>query len=205
MKANSKLVGNKEIDKDRAQEIKSRRRAAWKRMVEKMKENRKNRKAADGGLTIKQRKFVREYLRTGNSLQSVLAVYNTKNKRRANFLGYQLRHYNEKVKNAIQRALEAQDLTEDYAARKLKDVIEEGSKNLGDTKPSDYLKALEVVFRLRGYLGGKKDATPRERLEDVAQKMTVRQLAQDLRRLDKKQRELLEIMRGEAKDGEIID
>jgi len=175
--------------------IKEKRQEAWKKMLAARKKKTR--------LTIRQRKFIREYLRTGNATQAALAAYNVSKRNAAN-LGYLLLHKNEKIKNALEKALEEEELNESYAVKKLKKVIDYGETSLEDIKPSDLLRALEMFFRLKGYLGKERKEMQLPQ-EEKAKKMTVKELMAELKRLDESQKMLLEFIKDGAEEGEIVD
>lgn len=150
-------------------------------------------------LTLKQKMFVKEYLKTGVKAQAYRAAFGSKGDRAKESSYGAMVYKKPKVRKAIEEALEGADLSDDFAARTLKEVVDKGKDNLDDTRPTDVLKALEMFFKLKGHLGTK---TPQVDEREEAEKMSVDQIQKELEKLDRKQSRLL-AMFGRAEDGKI--
>lgn len=166
-----------------------------KKMAEIRKKRRKERP-----LTFKQKRFIQEYLKTGNAKASVEAVYDA-NPQTANQMGHQLTH-NPKIKKKIDEALEKMNLDEDFAVKALKEIISSGQKNATEeAKPGDALRGLEMFFKMKGYLGNQKQ-TLKLNFKQKAEGMDVTQIKKELKKLDETQKQLLDMMKGEVEDAE---
>ncbi len=168
-----------------------------KEEMAKLRAKRKNK------LTPKERIFIRELVSGKNKSQSALAAYNT-SKKNASIVGNAVLK-RPKVQNALARALEKAHLDEDFGAEKLRKLLEEGEVNLDQTRPSDYLQGLKMLFQLKGYLGNNNKELKPPSIEEQANKMSVAELERALQVLDEKQKRLLSfIERKSAKEGEIV-
>lgn len=100
----------------------------------------------------RQRKFIKEYVKTGNASQSVVkAGYKTKT---PNVLGSQLLA-NNNIQSEIATVLDKAGLTDEYIADGLKTAVEKGLTSERHTL-SDGLRGLEMIAKL-------KDRFPAER------------------------------------------
>ena len=103
-------------------------------------------------LNPKQRKFIKEYIKTGNATQSVVrAGYKSKNPEVS--ASQLLRNAN--VQDEIKNVLDKAGLTDEYLANGLKEAIEKGLSSERRTL-SDGIRSIELVARL-------KDKFPAER------------------------------------------
>jgi len=152
-------------------------------------------------LSIKQKAWLAEYLKTYNATAAYRRVYG---KRKDPQLERNLAHSvktRPSMKKAIDEAMVKLEMDEEFAVGRLKKVITSGEANLGDTQPKDVLKGLEMLFKLKGYLGNQQNQQNDE--EKELQSMTVDQIARELQELDKKQTRLLTIVGG-AEEGEVV-
>lgn len=154
-----------------------------------------------GEITMKQRKFVSEFIKTANASHAALYAYNTTKKNAAAIS--QVLKNNPKVKNAIEVAFRKLNLDEDYAVESLKAVIDAGKQNSGDAKPADTLRGLEMFFRMKGYLGNDRHTIDNED-EQNAQKMTTEQLVKAVKELDKKQERILKLAGVKIEEAEVV-
>lgn len=76
-------------------------------------------------LTLRQRKFIANYLETGNATEAASRAYNVKNRNVAGVIAHQnLRKL--KVRQVINYALEVAGITDDYLAMSMKKIIDAG-------------------------------------------------------------------------------
>lgn len=100
----------------------------------------------------RQRKFIKEYVKTGNASQSVVkAGYKTKT---PNVLGSQLLT-RDNIQSEIATVLDKAGLTDEYIADGLKTAVEKGLSSERHTL-SDGLRGIEMIAKL-------KDRFPAER------------------------------------------
>lgn len=163
----------------------------------------KGRKTRADKLTLKQKKFVREYLLHGNATEAARVAYDGKEKNKTR-VGYATLHM-PKIQNAINRALKAAKLDEDFAMHALRDIIDAGSKNLAEAKPGNALKGIEMFLKIKGILGEKGRSDDGDDPEKIANQMTTKQLQEELRKIDEQQKKLFEIMKGGAEEGEVVN
>lgn len=166
------------------------------------KERQKGQDTRNKTLTAKQKRFVAEYLKTGNASGAVRAAYDTKDKYAAT-MGYQLLN-TPKIAAKIEEAMKAANLDEDFAVRALKGIIEAGSEALDEVKPGDALRGLEMFFKMKGYMGSQKQ-TLKLNFKEKANAMSTEDLKKELKKLDKQQQQLFAMMKGEAEEGEVLD
>lgn len=106
-------------------------------------------KAGDN-LTIKQRKFVRAYLKSGNATDAVLeAGYNAKNRITASAIGSE--HLaRPKIQNAFARAMESAGLTDDYLVERLNKIVYAGTSQIALDKanPDQAIRAIDTIAKL---------------------------------------------------------
>ena len=112
--------------------------------------------------TLKQRKFVHEYLKTGNITTSALNNYNIDKSNKhakdvAHKLGYTILH-KPSIINYISQVLNNTGLSDEKLSESLAKVIDSGltKEALTKAQPSDSLRGIEMAFRL-------KDSFPIER------------------------------------------
>lgn len=98
-------------------------------------------------LTIKERKFVKELVRTGNATAAVMKAYDPKKKQTAHQMAHQLKN-KPKIKAAILTALDKNDLTPDSVIESLKTNIVTGAGV--DAKASDSNRAIDIYLKLVG-------------------------------------------------------
>jgi phage terminase small subunit len=150
-------------------------------------------------LTLKQRKWIREYLKTGNATEASRRAYKTKNNQ---VQGYITKHHPE-VQKALHEAFEKMNIDEGYSAEALKKIIDAGKNNTDQAKPSDALRGLEMFYRLKGYLGN-DNKVQEQKEEDRLKVMDVQAIKKELKLLDDRQKRLLAIV-GKAEEGEVVD
>lgn len=98
--------------------------------------------------TVKERKYVQEYIKTGNATQAVKNAYNPKDHQSALVMANNLTH-----KIDISQAIDRAGLTDE----KLVKLLEDGMVNpMTADGRKDYAirhKYLETAFKLKGYWG----------------------------------------------------
>ena len=155
-------------------------------------------------LTLKQKKAIAEYIRTGNKTASYKSAYNANPKHaqeQANALFKQ-----PKIVDALEKALKESKFDDSYAVKSLKDIVDSGLENRENTRPETSLNALNTYFKITNKMGTNK-VTLKMDFESQAKKMDMTQLQQGLKELDKKQKHILAIISGQdrAEEGEIIE
>lgn len=98
-------------------------------------------------LTIKERKFVTEYLKSGNATDAVLRSYNVKSKKNASKFAHEIK-VKPHIKSAIDKALRHADLTPTTIANTLKKAINAGV-GIRATN-SDTLRGIDLYAKLTG-------------------------------------------------------
>lgn len=166
------------------------------------RQHEKSRITKQSRLTLKEKIFVTEFLKTGNATHAARVAYPTATKMSQNQFAYTVKQ-RPRVKNKIEEALRKMELTEDFAVTALKSVISAGEENRTDAKPADALKGLELFFKLKGYLGNQKQ-TLKVTLKDKAQNMSAEDIKKELKKLDAQQQRLFSLMKNQAEDGEIL-
>lgn len=156
-------------------------------------------------LTLKQKKAVAEYVRTGNKTASYKAAYNC-NPKTAQLQANRL-FKRPKIVDALTKALKDNKFDENFAVKTLKDIVDSGMENKDITRPDTALKALETYWKVTGALGGGNKMTVKVDLESRAKKMDMTEIRQSLKELDKRQKHLIAIMEGKkpvVEEGEIV-
>jgi hypothetical protein len=107
-------------------------------------------------LTIKERRFVNEYLKSGNATQSVIrAGYEIQHPRQA---GYELKN-RENIKEQIDIALTKLDITPDKLLMILQQIGDKGENDIAK------LNTVKYLFELMGW--------DKEKAQKVAQKIII--------------------------------
>ncbi len=153
-------------------------------------------------LTIKQRKFVNQYVKTGVAKNAVLTAYDTSEKNACSMGTVLLKK--EKIQNAIDVALAKAGFDEDFAAGTLKTVVEEGKMNLDKTRPSDVISALKLYHQIKGDVGDKNKSQTKQ-LRDQLRDMSIGKLKEKLDELNKRQEKLTMYLENKIEEGEVVD
>lgn len=98
-------------------------------------------------MTIKQRKWLKVYLETGNATKAALYAYQCKNRRVAAQIGYENMRKPD-VLAVMEQTFEAGDLTPVYFAKTLKRVIDSGLA--GEATCADALRGMEIYAKITG-------------------------------------------------------
>jgi phage terminase small subunit len=157
-------------------------------------------------LTLRQKKAVKEYLRTGNKSAAIRAVYKVNPKH----VSIQANTFFKKPKiiDALSKALKDEKFNDSYAVKTLKKIVDGGMENIDITRPDTALKALETYFKITNKMGGGNKVAIKVDLESQAKKMDVLQLRDALKEMDKKQKRILDVLKGvrpELQEGEILE
>jgi len=106
-------------------------------------------------LNPRQRRFVKEYVKTGNGTQSVLKTYNTNKPRNASVLANKLLK-----KPLIQKGIEEAMMEAGYdiadSVRDLQKASRLGLGNEKSAKVSDSIRANEILLKLSGVVVDRK-------------------------------------------------
>lgn len=97
----------------------------------------------------KQRKFVKEYARTGNLTQSALEAYDTDKKTSAASIGSRLVK-KPHIQDAIEEALDKTGMSAEWILEQKKKLIDKGMNDLQDAKVSPEVvnKSLDSLLKL---------------------------------------------------------
>jgi phage terminase small subunit len=158
-------------------------------------------------LTLKQKKAVTEYLRTGNKSAAIRAAYNIKPKH----VRIQANTFFKKPKiiNALDKALKDSKFDDTYAVQTMKKIVDAGMDNLDITRPDTMLKVIETYFKITNKMGGGNKTTIKLDIEAQAKKMDVLELRNALKEMDKRQIRILDVLKNgnqpATEEGEIIE
>lgn len=135
---------------------------------------------ANGGLTIKEKKFVRKLAENGgNATQAVMDSYNVKKKFTANQMAQALKK-RPAIHNELIKIMDALGLDEQGIMEKWNEAIKVGWGERATHK--DALSSLTMATRLRGMLY-KDSAHLKVTLEQTAHKMPYEKLLEEYERL----------------------
>ena len=98
--------------------------------------------------TVKQKKYVQEYIKTGSAVQAVKNAYNVKDHQSALVMSGQLTQ-----KIDISQALDKAGLTDEKLVKLLEDGMENSMTADGRKDYAIRHKYLETAFKLKGYWG----------------------------------------------------
>jgi len=136
-------------------------------------------RAADGSLTVKEKKFVRRLAETGNATQAVMDSYNVKKRLTARQMALDLKK-RPHVQNELIKIMDSLGLDEQGIMSKWNEAIKEGWGIRATHK--DALSSLTMATRLRGMLY-KDSAHLKVTLEQTAHKMPYDRLLEEFDRL----------------------
>jgi len=132
-------------------------------------------------LNPKQRKFIKEYVKTGNASQSVVnAGYKAKNPEVS--ASQLLRNNN--VQDEIKTVLDKAGLTDEYIAQGLKTAVEKGLSSDRHTL-SDGLRGIEMIAKL-------KDKFPAERKQIETKSLHLSLKGKSIEELEQEYQALIE-------------
>lgn len=96
--------------------------------------------------TIKEKKFVNEYLKTGNATEAAQKVYNAKSYNSSANIGYQ-----NLKKLDFPTILDRAGITDDFIAKTIRGGMK-AKNNLGKPEWASRLKATELATKSKGHL-----------------------------------------------------
>ena len=154
-------------------------------------------------LTIRQRKFVKEYVKSGNATAAAMLAFGSK-KSSAEDWSYKLLHM-PKIQAEVDKAMEKHGLDSDYALDKMKKIVDAGTANLDATRPGDMLKALEMILKLKGLLGNRVvDENSESRIREKVASLGIGEIQKELAEMDKNQKRLLDWTKEKVTEGEVV-
>ena len=140
---------------------------------------------------IRQRKFAREYVKSGNATQAAKIVYRMKQDSAEEYSRRLLKM--PKIQVEVEKAMEKHGLDSDYALENIKKIVNAGTANLDATRPGDMLKALEMILKLKGLLGNRVvDENSESRIREKVAALGLPEIQKELAELDKNQKRLLD-------------
>ena len=152
---------------------------------------------------IRQRKFAREYVKSGNATQAAKIVYRMKQDSAEEYSRRLLKM--PKIQVEVEKAMEKHGLDSDYALDKMKGIIDAGTANLEATRPGDMLKALEMILKLKGLLGNRVvDENSESRIREKVAALGLPEIQKELVELDKNQKRLLDWTKEKVTEGEVV-
>jgi phage terminase small subunit len=153
-------------------------------------------------LTLKEQTTVTEYIKTGNKSAAMRAAYKTKSKTICQQANNFFRK--PKIQDALSKALKDEKFDDSYAIKTMKKIVDAGMENIDITRPDTALKVLETYFKITNKMGGGNKDTVRMDPETIAKKMDTSELLAVIKELGKREKRLLEVIKGGAIEGEII-
>lgn len=128
--------------------------------------------------SIKEKKFIKHYVKHGNATQAVLdAGYNCSNRNSAGSLGHDMLK-KPRVQEELRMELEAAGLGERYLSETLKEVIERGKSRKATA--SDALRAVDMVLKLKDMYPGKKSEEVKMEYKMKLQGKTIEEIMDEL-------------------------
>ena len=117
--------------------------------------------------TFKQKKFVKEYLKTGVMYKSAMKAYDTQNKEYASQIAHDTLHH-PVVQKYIAEIMEDRGLTDERIADKLNRIIDAGTTEsaLKTTTPANAMDAIKFAAKL-------KDIIPAEKIEQKTARLNI--------------------------------
>ena len=140
-------------------------------------------------LTIKQRQFVKKYVeQNGNGTKAAMVVYNTSKPQVAQSIASE-NLSKPMVRKAIELALERAGLTDDSVSELLREATVAG---LGEKATnSDSLRGIDMLLRLKDAYPTQKTAHLRVDVTENYNKMTIKELKEELKRIQGENKKLL--------------
>ena len=100
--------------------------------------------------SLKVKRFIKKYLETGNATEAAMEVYNANSRKSAQALGSKLLS-KDIVQDSLDIALQRQGLDDDTLLEDTYHFVKQGKAN-PHVKPADALRALEILFKVKGRL-----------------------------------------------------
>ena len=140
-------------------------------------------------LSLKQKRFVDNYIVHGNSSKAVLqAGYNVKDIRNARRIGW-ANLQKPKIIEAMEAALEKAHLDESYLAGTLKEIIESGKAR--KVTAQEALKAIDMVFKVKGSYAPEKKQIAQVSIKAELMGKSREELEEELKRIGEEKDRLL--------------
>jgi len=107
--------------------------------------------------TLKQKKFIKKYLETGNQTEAVVSAYDVKSRTNAGAMGSQIMS-RPHIQRYLNDLLDEQGLSDDRIAHKLRKIVDAGTRRtaLKDTTPQTALEAIKFTAKLKDLMPSKK-------------------------------------------------
>lgn len=143
-------------------------------------------------LTLKQKKFVKEYIASnGNATKAVIeAGYSVKNRHVAEHIGYENLRKPE-IREEVETQLAKAGLTDEKLAKLLKENIEAGVGRKATA--SDSLRGIEMAFKLKDRFPSEKKQIQQASYRMELKGMSMAELREELRRLREKEKKLRQL------------
>lgn len=139
-------------------------------------------------MTLKQKKFVKEYLKTGNGTQAALQVYDTQDPHTAQAIASE-NLSKPVIKDQIDEALAKNGITPQLITDQIKGLaIKEVDKISGDVK----LKANIELLKLMGAYPGSKHANLNINLKGNIKDLKFNEIKEELKVIDSELEEVME-------------
>lgn len=145
-------------------------------------------------VTIKERKFVNEYVKSGSKKNAALVAYDTKSPTNAGRIANNVLS-RERVQNYMAKVLHTAGLSDEATAEALMKIVESGTskKALGEAKAGDALKAIDLAYKV-----GNKYPVEKKQVDTRVLKMNLEGKGQDelmdqLRELQKQTQEFIKM------------
>ena|SRR2546429_861275 len=130
--------------------------------------------------TLKQREFVREYVKSGNGTQAAIAAYDTKDPLIASTIANQ--NLNKpQVQQLLEQALIEAGLTDSEIAGSLRKVVQKGLDSEKVTA-SDALKSLDMVLRIKGGYAATKQVHAKLDLNKLYSEMPYNEVIKEIKK-----------------------
>ena len=103
-------------------------------------------------LTIKQRKFIKAYIKNGgNGTQAALEAFNTTKPNVAGSMAVETLQ-NPNVQDGLAVALETLGISDEELAKDTYTIVKAGIDNKDKATPADSLRGIETLLKLKGHL-----------------------------------------------------
>lgn len=140
-------------------------------------------------MTLKQKKFIKKYIETGNGTQAALEAYDTTDPDTAAVIASE-NLIKPKVVEEITRVLNRKGLSLEQVSESVGNIIRNGpqTKITGD----NVLRAAEMAFKLHNAFPAEKSTHVRVNLKAELSKMSYSELLESYRKRDKEIKELMD-------------
>jgi phage terminase small subunit len=132
--------------------------------------------------TLKQKKFIKSYLETGNATQAVIdAGYNSETREKARSTASSIKNASI-VKKTIEKVLDEEGLSDEKLAGTLHSIIDKGAKSDRITA-SDSLRGIEMSYRLKDRFPAERKQIETKNFSMTLKGSTAQELTQQLQEL----------------------